>query len=62
MSSGKILGELQRADAERLVERQDGAERIAGEAALRAEIVALLEAGALLEQLGDGVDRQQRAR
>ncbi len=60
MCPGKIPAELQRSDTERLVERKNEAERVAREAALRAEVVALLKARALLEQVGDDVDREQR--
>ena len=51
--------ELQRPDAKRQVERHVGAEHVPPEAAKPAGIVALVEAGALLEHLRDGVERQQ---
>ena len=57
---GKDLVELQRPDAERLVERELRAEDMAAEAAEMRRRRSLLEAGALLEQVGDAVDRQQR--
>ena len=56
MSSGKIVVELQRADAERQIERHVGAEDVAAEAAEAAFVVALVEAGALLEHLGDRIE------
>ena len=59
MSSGKIAVELQRADAERQVERHLGAEDVPAEPAEAAFVIALVEARALLEHLGDGVERQQ---
>ena len=43
-----------------LCEREIDAEQVAAEAAVVADVVALLERGALLEQVGDLVDRQQR--
>src|SRR4029077_8318538 len=54
---GKDLVELQRPDAERRLERDLRAENMAAEAAEMADVVGLLEAGALLEQLGDAVER-----
>src|SRR5215467_7171094 len=51
---GKIaLGELHCPDAERPLQHQIEAEEVAPEAAEMAEVVGLLERGALLEQLGD---------
>ncbi len=43
-----------------MFERELGAEHVAAEAAVAPDVVALVERGALLEQVGDLVDRQQR--
>src|SRR5437879_2119899 len=51
--------ELQRPDPERQPERHLGAEDMAAEAAKTALIIALVETGALLEQLRDRIERQQ---
>ena len=51
--------ELQRPDAERQPERHLGAEDMAAEAAKTAFVIALVETGALLEQLRDRIERQQ---
>ena len=51
--------ELQRADAERQIERHLGAEDVPAEPAEAAFVVALVEARALLEQLVDRIERQQ---
>ena len=56
---GEVAVELQRADAERQVERHLGAEDVAAEPAEAAFVIALVEARALLEHLGDGIERQQ---
>src|SRR4051794_36971628 len=48
---GKISDELQRPDAERKIERHLGAEEVTAEPAEAALVVALVETGALLEQL-----------
>ena len=60
VSSGKYLWNCSGPMPNGLSSARIGAEDVAREAAVRAEIVALLEAGALLEQVGDDVDRQQR--
>src|SRR6266568_785213 len=52
------LGELQRPDAERPVEHQIEAENVAPEAPEMAEVVVLVEGGALLEKISDLADRQ----
>ena len=57
---GEDLVELERPDAERALERELRAEDVAAEAAEMADVVGLVEARALLEQLGDAVDREQR--
>ena len=48
---GEIAVELQRADAERQIERHLGAEDMPAEPAEAALVIALVEAGALLEHL-----------
>ena len=53
---GKIAVELQRPDAERQIERHLGAEDVPAEAAETAFVIALIEARALLEHLGDRVE------
>ena len=53
---GKVVVELQGADAERQVERHLGAEDVAAEPAEAAFVIALVEARALLEHLGDGIE------
>ena len=59
---GKIVVELQRPDAERQIERHLGAEDVPAEPAEPALVIALIEAGALLEHFVDRVERQQYAR
>ena len=54
------LGELQRPNAERPVEHQIEAEEVAPEASEMAEVVVLVESGALLEKISDLADRKQR--
>ena len=44
------LVELHRPDAERVIERNLGAQQIASEAAVSSDVVALLERGTLAEQ------------
>src|SRR5262245_18776639 len=53
---GEVAVELQRPDAERQIERHLGAEDVAAEAAEATLVVALIKAGALLEQLRDAVE------
>src|ERR1700733_6574103 len=56
---GEVIVELQRTDAKRQIECHVGAENMTAEAAKAAFVVALVEARALLEHLGDGIERQQ---
>ena len=54
------ISKLERADSQRTVERKIETEAVAAEAAEITGIVALLEARALLEEIGDRFDRQER--
>ena len=53
----EIMVELQRADAERQIERHVRAENVPSEPAEATCIVTLIEAGALFEQFADRVER-----
>ena len=54
------VGELQRTEPERLIERDLGGDEVAAEAAEMAGIVVEFDARTRVEQVGDLADRQQR--
>ena len=51
--------ELQRADAERQIERHGGAQHVPAEPAEAALVIALVEICALVEHLSNRIERQQ---
>ncbi len=57
---GEIVGELHRPDAERMIEHEQETLEMPPEPALRAGVVALHQAGALLKKCADGIDRQDQ--